>query len=377
MRLHPTAACAAVFTVAWAAATTLAAPSASAAGDRAATAPAAATRGTASGPRAARPHHHHPAPATDYAGRADVLRFAAEVADRRGLDRAWVEQQLGQAQRLSTVQRLVMPPPAGTAKNWAAYRARFIEPQRVAAGLAFWQQSAAWLAAAEDRWGVPPEIVVAIVGVETFYGRITGGFRALDALATLAFDFPTGRRDRSAFFRDELEELLVLAQREGVSAAALKGSFAGALGLPQFMPGSINRYALDFDGDGHVDLARSPADVVGSVAHFLAQHGWQRGLATHHAVAVPVDSADRAALLAPDIVPTFTAAQFAQRGALLDDAGRAHDGLLALVELQNGDQAPSFVAGTQNFYVVTRYNWSSYYAMAVIELAQALKRARG
>jgi membrane-bound lytic murein transglycosylase B len=269
-----------------------------------------------------------------------------------------------------------MPPPAGTAKNWAAYRARFIEPQRIQAGLAFWRGNQKWLQAAEDRWGVPPEIVVAIVGVETFYGRVTGSFRTLDALATLSFDFPPGRSDRSAYFRSELEEFFVLCAREGQDPQSVKGSFAGALGLPQFMPGSLNRYAVDGDGDGHIDLLNSSADVVGSVAHFLASFGWERGLATHFAVSAPADAADRAALLAPDILPSFSAAQFAERGALLDEAGRAHGGPLALVELQNGDRPASFVAGTQNFYTVTRYNHSSYYAMAVIDLARALARQR-
>jgi len=156
----------------------------------------------------------------------------------------------------------------------------------------------------------------------------------------------------------------------------VKGSFAGAIGLGQFMPGSINRYAVDFDGDGHINMASSAADVIGSVANYLAQHGWQRGLPTHYAVKPPVDTADRAALLAPDILPSFTAAQLAERGAVLDAAGQAHSGPLALVELQNGDAAPSHIAGTTNFYAVTRYNWSAYYALAVIELGQAVAAAR-
>jgi membrane-bound lytic murein transglycosylase B len=311
-----------------------------------------------------------------YAHHDGVASFAAAVAARRDLDEAWVLRALKQARRVPTVQRLIMPPPAGTAKNWAAYRERFVEPQRINAGLAWWRANAAWLNDAEARWGVPAEIIVAIVGVETYYGRISGGFRIIDALATLSFDFPPGRSDRSSFFRSELEEFLVWARREGLDPTSVKGSFAGAIGLPQFMPGSINRFAIDFDGDGHIDLVTHPPDVVGSVAHFLAQHGWEKGLPTHYAVKVPVDSSDRAALLGPDIVPTFSAAQFAERGALLDEAGRAHEGLLALVELQNGAAAPSYVAGTKNFYVVTRYNWSSYYALAVIELAQALKVAR-
>ncbi|MBA4175118.1 MAG: lytic murein transglycosylase B [Leptothrix sp. (in: Bacteria)] len=317
-----------------------------------------------------------PPPGPSYAHHPAAAAFAASLAARRSLDGEWVLAQLAQARRNDSVRKLVMPPPAGTAKNWAAYRSRFVEPQRIAAGIDFWREHERWLAEAEARWGVPPQIVVAIIGVETYYGRITGSFRLVDALATLSFDFPAGRRDRSDFFRSELEEFFVLCERQGLDPQAVKGSYAGALGLPQFMPGSVNRWAVDFDGDGHVDLMGNGADAVGSVAHYLAVFGWRRGLATHHAVSVPVDGGDRAALLAPDILPSFTAAQFGERGAELDAAGRAHDGLLALVELHNAAQAPSYVAGTTNFYAITRYNWSSYYAMAVIDLAQALRAAR-
>ena len=307
---------------------------------------------------------------------AAAQAFAHDVAERNNLPLMWVQQQLAKAQRVEAVRRLIMPPPAGTSKNWAAYRARFIEPQRIAAGLAFWRDNESWLQEAQERWGVPAEIVVGIIGVETFYGRIMGNFRVLDALSTLAFDFPPGRKDRSAFFADQLEEYLVMCSREALDPASIKGSFAGAMGLPQFMPGSVNRWAVDMDGDGHIQLHRNSADAVGSVAHYLASFGWQRDLPTHFEVAVPVDSADRAVLLGPDILPSFTAEQFAQRGAVLSEAGRVHTGPLALVELQNGEAAPSYVAGTQNFYVVTRYNWSSYYAMAVIDLAQAVRLAR-
>ncbi len=316
------------------------------------------------------------AAAAGYAGHAAAAAFAIDVAARRGLDRGWLQAQLAQAQRLDAVRRLVMPPPAGVAKDWAAYRSRFIEPRRIAAGVAFWSANSRWLDDAEQRFGVPAELVVGIIGVETFYGRITGGFRTLDALATLAFDFPPGRKDRSDFFRNELEEFFVLCARENTDPQFQKGSFAGAMGLPQFMPSSVNRHAVDFDADGQIDLQGSTADVIGSVARYLAAFGWQRGLATHHAVAVPVDAADRAVLLGPDILPSFSAAQFAERGAVLDAAGRAHEGLLALVELQNGALAPSYIAGTQNFYVVTRYNWSSYYALAVIELGRAVAASR-
>ena len=327
-----------------------------------------------------------------YGRRDDVMRFGAELAERRRLDAAWVLGALQRARFIPAVAKAIMPPPAGTAKNWAAYRARFVEPVRIRAGVAFWQANRAWLERAEARFGVPAEIIVGIVGVETIYGQQMGNFRVIDALATLAFDFPAGRKDRSAFFRDELENFFVLCDAEHTDPLQARGSFAGAMGMPQFMPSSANRYAIDFDADGHIDLARNPADVIGSVAHYLAEFGWQRGLPTRFGVAVPVDASERAVLLGPDIVPSFTAAEFTARGARLSEAALAFDGSataptaptsptaaepikLALVELQNGDAAPSYVAGTANFYAVTRYNWSSYYAMAVIDLGEAVARA--
>ena len=307
-----------------------------------------------------------------YGRREDVQRFAAETATELGLDRAWVESALAQARYVPAVAKLIMPPPTGTAKNWAAYRARFVEPERMRAGAAFWRANERALDAAFERYGVPPEIVVGIIGVETYYGRLTGGFRVLDALATLSFDFPPGRKGRSAFFRSELQHFLLLADAEGFAPASVKGSFAGAIGLGQFMPGSILRFSVDGDADGHIDMAANPTDVIFSVAHYLSVHGWQRGMPTHYPVKPPVDARDRATLLLPDILPSFSATQFNEHGAQLDEAGRSHEGSLALVELQNGDAAPSFVAGTQNFYAVTRYNWSSYYALAVIDLGRAV-----
>ncbi|MFZ5547621.1 MAG: lytic murein transglycosylase B [Pseudomonadota bacterium] len=311
-----------------------------------------------------------------YGRRDDVVAFARLAAERQGLDVDWAIEQLAQARYQPSVAKLVMPPPTGTAKNWEAYRQRFVEPQRIREGLRWWQANESWLNHAEARWGVPPDMVVAIIGVETFYGRIMGNFKVLDALATLAFDFPTGRSDRSGFYRAELEAFLRWCANEGRDPQAVKGSYAGAMGLPQFMPSTILKHAIDFDQDGRIDLATNNADVVGSVAHYFAQFGWQRGMPTHFAVTPPTERVDRAVLLAPDIVPSFTAAQMAERGARLDEAGRAHDGQLALVELYNGDAAPSYVAGTRNFWVVTRYNWSSYYAMAVIELARAMRQMR-
>ncbi len=316
-----------------------------------------------------------PTGAGRYAGRADTIALAVRLAAQFQLDPGWTLDTLAQARFLPVVPRLIMPPPKGTLKNWAAYRARFIEPQRIRAGAAFWRANARWFDAAQERYGVPAALIAGIIGVETFYGRIMGNFRVLDALATLSLDFPTGRSDRSAFFQDELGQLLAWSRREGFDPAEVQGSFAGAIGLGQFMPGSINRHAVDFDGDGRIDLINSAADAIGSVANFLRNHGWQPGLPTHFAVQPPADLAERALLLVPDIVPCFSAAQMAEHGALLDDAGRLHDGPLALVELINGGNSPSYVAGTQNFYAVTRYNWSSYYALAVIELGQAVAAA--
>ena len=311
-----------------------------------------------------------------YGRRDDVMRFAAEVTERQGFDLAQTQAVLAQARFVPSVIRFIMPPPAGTAKNWAAYKARFVEPVRVRAGLAFWRANEGWLTLAEQRYGVPAEIVVGILGVETLYGQQTGGYRVIDALSTLAFDFPAGRKDRSAFFRSELESYLLMCRQQGSDPLVTKGSFAGAMGLPQFMPSSVLAHAVDFDGDGHTDLHRSSADAIGSVAHYLAQFGWQAGLPTHFEVAVPVDNADRAALLGPDIVPLFSPQEFTERGAKLADAALDVQGKLALVELQNGPAAPTYVAGTSNFYAITRYNWSSYYAMAVIALGDAVKRQR-
>lgn len=311
-----------------------------------------------------------------YGRRDDLMEFAAGLAIDENWEVAPLQALLAQAQKLPSVQRLIMPAPTGSAKDWAAYRARFIEPRRLQAGLRFWDQHADALARAETAYGVPAELIAGLIGVETFYGQITGGFRVLDALTTLAFDFPSGRSDRSAFFRAELAEFLKLTRREELDPLAVKGSYAGALGWPQFMPGSWNRHAVDFDGDGRVDLIASPVDAIGSVANYLVQHGWQRGMTTHYGLAMPDDATARGQLLAPDIKPTFTIAQLQALGAQPSEAALAHAGPLAVVELQNGAAAPTYWLGTENFYALTRYNWSSYYAMAVLDLGRTLANLR-
>ena len=342
--------------------------------------PASKTHPKASAKTAAKPKSKakpaKPVVQPAYGDRADVMAFADSEAQALGYGREELRAILALARSQPTVQRLILPGAPGQAKDWGAYRLRFIEPQRLQAGLTFWAEHEAALARAEATYGVPAEVIASIVGVETFYGRIMGNFRVLDALATLSFDYPSplppGARDRSPFFRDELRQFLILARENGLDPLAMKGSYAGAIGWGQFMPGSWRRYAVDFDGDGHVDLINSPVDAIGSVAHFLREHGWQPGMPTHYEVQVPNDTAARAQLLISDVLPQLDAKQFESVGAQLSPQGRAHNGPLALIELQMGGAAPVYVAGTKNFYTVTRYNQSSYYAMAVIEFANTL-----
>jgi membrane-bound lytic murein transglycosylase B len=314
-----------------------------------------------------------------YATRPDAMQVADDIAQRRDLDRAWVRQAIGQARYLPQIARWILPAATGTAKNWRVYRSRFIDPVRIAAGVDFWQANAATLERAEREYGVPPEIIVGIIGVETIYGRDTGKFRVMDALATLSFDFPAAHpraRERREFFQGELEQLLSLAQRSGANPLDFRGSYAGAMGMPQFMPSSWIKYAVDFDGDGQIDLAGSSADVIGSVANYFKVFGWQRGMPAYYPVRFDRARLDLDALLAPDILPTFSVTSFAAKGALVDGEGPLAEGPLALVELQNGTAEPTYIAGTGNFYAITRYNWSSYYAMAVIELGREVAAAR-
>ena len=317
-----------------------------------------------------------------YALRDDAMRFADDVAQRRGLDREWVRQVIGQARFIPSVQRLMRPASATFVKNWQVYRSRFIDPVRIQAGVRFWQTHEATLARAEQEYGVPVEIIVGIIGVETLYGRDMGNYRVMDALATLAFDFPkTDKRDRSAFFQSELEQFLSLKNRTGIDPVQMRGSYAGAMGLGQFMPSSWIKYAVDFDGDGKIDLYNSAPDAIGSVANYFKKFNWQSGMPTHYPVTFDPARLDIDTLLAPDILPSFSVERFAALGAVVQGDALQHTGSLALIELHNGDpaqggSAPQYVAGTDNFYAITRYNWSSYYAMAVIELGAAVKAAK-
>ncbi|MDD2919434.1 lytic murein transglycosylase B [Rhodoferax sp.] len=317
-------------------------------------------------------------PGPSYAQRLDALQVADDMAMRRDLDPVWVRQTISQARYVAAIAKAVTPPAVGVAKNWQLYRSRFVEPLRIKAGVAFWQTHGDTLKRAEQATGVPAEIIVGILGVETIYGQQTGNYRVLDALATLSFDFPASHPrapERSAYFKGELEQFLSWTQRSGLDPLSIKGSYAGAMGWPQFMPSSWHQYAIDFDGDGAVNLFDSPADAIGSVANYFKAFGWQPGLATHFPVAFDAQKLDMDALMAPDILPTFSVDSFQAKGAVLSGAALAHTGKLALIELQMGDAPPVYVAGTDNFYAITRYNWSSYYAMAVIELGQAVAQA--
>ena len=305
-----------------------------------------------------------------------VKALASRLSAEHQLPRAWVQQHIAKARLLPQVQQMVLPPPSPTAKNWQAYRARFLQTQRIQAGVAFARLYEDALKSAEARYGVPTAYVLGVLGVETFYGQHQGQFKVLDALATLSMAFPKEHpyaSERQAFFESELGYHLKQLRTQPALKNQL-GSYAGASGWPQFMPSSIAKFAVDFDGDGRIDLSRSAVDAIGSVAHYFQAYGWQTGMPTHFEVQVNANEADLAALLAPDIVPTWTLSHLQDKGVgVLDASGYAKP--LALVQLFNAEEEPSYVAGTDNFFVITRYNRSSYYALAVIELGQAVSLA--
>ncbi len=315
-----------------------------------------------------------------YANRPAVREAAESIAQSTALSRSWVRNTLAQARMLPEVVRAVTPAQGPGVRNWQVYRDRMVDPVRVQAGVQFWLRNAQALERAERETGVPASVVVGILGVETIYGKRMGKYRVLDALATLAFDFPASHPKapaRAAYFLQELEAFLVWCQATGRDPLTVRGSYAGAMGMAQFMPSSWQKYAVDFDADGRIDLFDNSQDAIGSVANYLAAFGWKAAMPTHYSVQLDTTRLDLPALLEKDILPSMRPTQMAERGAILAPQAMQHAGLLALIELVNGEDAPaSYVAGTDNFYALTRYNWSSFYAMAVIELGQAVKAAK-
>ncbi|MFZ6734032.1 lytic murein transglycosylase B [Undibacterium sp. Ji42W] len=309
----------------------------------------------------------------------EVSGFISDMVSKHGYTEAELKAIFKQARYIETARQLMRPAPAGKPKNWKAYRARFVEPYRIEAGVAFWDKYADALAKAEQEYGVPPEIIVGLIGVETIFGKQTGGFRVMDVLTTLAFDYPdTPTRDaRMQFFRGELENMLLMSREASLDPFVFKGSYAGAIGWPQFMPGSIRKYAVDFDGDGKINLTDSPVDAIGSVAHYLAVHGWKRNLP----VAFPATLVlhEKSELLSTALGKGLQASyQLQDLKAIATTASSEAPTNISygLVDLQNGNDATEYWLATENFYAITLYNRSYFYAMSVYDLGRVIAAAR-
>lgn len=299
----------------------------------------------------------------DYLGRADVEGFIQQMHTKYDIPALRLRQVIGQAMQQKRVLELVQKPAEG--KPWSEYRPIFITEKRIDAGLAFWNEHTELLQQAEADYGVPPEIIVAIIGVETFYGTRMGTFPVLDTLVTLGFDYPK----RSSFFRGQLEHFLLLSHEEGLDPTTPKGSYASAMGMGQFIPSSYRDFAVDFDQDGIRDLFTSPADGIGSVANYFAQHHWK----PNAPIAAPatVKGTRHKQLKANERKPGYTLNQ-------LKTAGVTPKGEFSATEKTSflnleGKKGREYWVGFHNFYVITRYNHSVKYALAVFQLSEALK----
>jgi membrane-bound lytic murein transglycosylase B len=297
------------------------------------------------------------------AQRADVQAFIGEMAKKHGFNPNRLRAVFSRARAQPSIIKAMSRP--AEAKPWYVYRDIFINDRRIRGGVKFWRKHAATLAKAQRVYGVPPEIVVAIIGVETQYGGNMGSHRVLEALSTLAFDYPR----RAAYFRKELENYLLLTRAEGIDPLTLRGSYAGAMGLGQFMPSSFLSYAVDFDGDGHRDLWNNPRDAIGSVANYFNKHGWRSG----EPIAVPasVRGARYSALVSRKLSPpTHSVANLQAQGISPGEpVSRNQPAMLLEFEGRNGLE---HWLGFANFYVITRYNHSQLYAMAVHQLSQTI-----
>lgn len=299
--------------------------------------------------------------------RPEVESFIEDMALKHGFERRALRALFRQAQPRPAVIRAISTP--GTARPWHEFRDLYIEERRIAGGIEFWRQNESSLARAAREYGVPEEIIVATIGVETVYGRNIGRFKVLEALAMLAFDYPP----RAPLFRAELEEFLLLARETGFDARSIRGSYAGAMGIPQFLPSSYRRYAVDFDGDGRADLWNSAADAIGSVANYYRTFGWQSGAPAIVQARVEADAVE--ALLAEGIKPHSSIADLTQRG--VQPLSEADTSALAALVRVEAEQGPEYWLGLQNFYVITRYNRSVNYAFAVYGLARELRSRMG
>lgn len=308
-----------------------------------------------------------------------IQAYAHEVAQTRNIPQQRVEAILEQARYDATVARLMTPSTTRIRRSWVTYRNRFVEPVRIKKGLVFWQQHQKTLDKAFQIYGVPPSIITAIIGVETIYGQHMGNFRVLDALATLGFSNPdTKRPERSQLFRDQLADLILLDHQKKLDALQVQGSFAGAMGLPQFMPGSLLRYAVDGNHDGKIDLINNVDDAIMSVASFLRLHGWIAGLPVFAPVNLP---AQPAALVKGGLDPSLTWGTLAQQGASVKGATKKrewqHHGLGVVDLLDEPRKLAEYRTGTPNFFAITHYNRSYFYATSVADLADALASQMG
>jgi membrane-bound lytic murein transglycosylase B len=293
-----------------------------------------------------------------------LFDFLAEMQQKHGFNSDELAVSFAEVEVKDSILRAISRP-AEKSKDWFEYRAIFITDSRINGGIKFWQQHADDLARAEDEYGVPVEIIIAILGVETRYGGNVGGYRVIDALSTLAFQYPP----RSPFFRSELEAFLLLTREENLSLLAPMGSYAGAMGLGQFMPSSYREYAIDFDGDGHRDIWTNPTDAIGSIANYLKRHGWIAGKSIAH----PTYFSGKVAgdFIEKGMKPSLSRQQLTAAGISLRGLPEEDD-QLALISLtqENGEE---YWLARQNFYAITRYNHSRMYAMVVTQLGQAIR----
>jgi len=298
----------------------------------------------------------------EYSERTERDEVLANVVEQ-GVDRTWAAALLDQAERKQSILDAISRPAEKT-KPWYEYRKIFLTDKRAREGVAFAQQNAETLAKVSDQTGVPASVITAIIGVETFYGRITGSYRVIDALATLAFDYPK----RSPFFTRELQNFLVLAYESGKDPIALKGSYAGAMGYGQFMPSSYRAYAVDYDGDGVADIWTNADDAIASVANYFLRHGWQPGAP----VIVPANyDGDSSEIFAGGLKPEKTVGELAEEGFAPRSA--TDISLVATPLRLEGSEGYEYWLCLENFYVITRYNHSAMYALSVWQLSQEIE----